>query len=630
MGAETFDLPSAACIHNIDSHAGKIFLLLLEFLLASQCSLKNPNLYPRDNGPNVENNEHFDYIFVGAGTSGSVAVSEMVEKEKYKILLVEAGDMPSVTAEIPGLFIHSQLTNQIWNYHTEPSNASCLSYNNGLCHWPRGKLLGGCSSINAMLYLRGNERDYDSWQNNGNEGWNYTSIKQYFQKSEHLIATNLKNSNAYGKEGLLALSNYKMNDTLREALLKSAKDIGYDILDEEGPLGFFESLQTIEHGVRYNAAKMIIGRNNKTDKLTLALNAHVEKVLIDKESKKAEGIKVKIGQKTLNVYADKEVILSAGAINSPQILMLSGIGPKEHLNKLGIEVIQDLEVGQNLQDHLMMFVFSKLSDDAINSPKLLDEIYKYFIYQDGLFSKISHLNVIGLLNTKNDSKYPDIEFMHMVFMKENMMALETFIAATELNSDIAANLRNFNRKHNILVTVIVLLQPKSRGNITLKDSNPYVHPTITAGYLTDEKGDDLETFLRGIRLAEARLRSEVFKKLDTEVMDIGIPNCRNFKFDTDDYWKCAVKNIATSLYHPTSTCKMGPKSDKSAVVDSRLKVHGVKNLRVIDASIMPNIVSANTQAACYMIGQKGAHMISEDQKSAEHGQHVEQEEHQEL
>ncbi|KAK9871972.1 hypothetical protein WA026_015217 [Henosepilachna vigintioctopunctata] len=608
-------LPASSCAANIDSQSGNLFLLLVNTLFASQCALKNPNLYPPDQGSKIEDGGHFDFIIVGAGSTGSVVARRLSEVGIWKILLVEAGGFPSVTSEIPGLWPNNLfLTNQTWGYFTEPSEKSCHGFKNGACYWPRGKVLGGCSAINVMLYLRGFKKNYDCWAKNGNVGWDYESIKQYFKRSERLIDNNTKNNKFYGREGLIPLTIYHPNETLRNVLIQSAQQIGYQIEPGEGQLGFFNGLQNIQAGVRYNAAKVLVNSISKTSKLTLAPNAYVENIIIDKKNMKAAGIKVNIGNKVMKIYADKEVILSAGVINSPQILMLSGIGPGDHLRKQGIEVLQDLKVGENLQDHVILPIFSKLSDQAINSPELLDEIYKYFIHREGIFNNTGLMNLIGILNSKNRSDYADIQFFFSAFPKNKIMFLDTFLKTLNLNQSIAEQLLSYNKVNHVLLTGVTLVQPKSRGQILLKNADAYDKPTIRSGYFTDEKGEDTEILLKGIRIAEAQLRTDAFKSLNAEVLNIDIPNCKDFKFDSDDYWKCSMRNIGTTLYHPTSTCKMGPKSDQSAVVDPRLKVHGVHNLRVIDASIMPKIISANTLATCFMIGEKGAEMIIQDHR----------------
>ncbi|XP_044763984.1 glucose dehydrogenase [FAD, quinone]-like [Coccinella septempunctata] len=602
--------PAASCLANSDLQSGSLFMLLINHLFASQCSLANPNLYPPDGKSQIQDGDHFDFIVVGAGSAGSVVTNVLVNSGKWKVLVLEAGGYPSITTEIPMLFFNIELTDQIWNYQTEPSETSCVGLRNGSCHWPRGKLLGGCSSINAMLYIRGNENNYNTWENEGNEGWNYENVMKAFKENEKLVAQNLQQYDTYGKDGLLPLTNYRVNETIRDVILESVKELGYPVLEYEG-LGFFESLQTIENGTRANAAKVFLGAVSKSQKLKLATNAYVQKILIDENKKEAEGVEVKIGDKTMKVYADKEVILSAGALNSPQILMLSGVGPKQHLEDKGIKVIKDLMVGHNLQDHLIYWLYSKLNDDALKSTVIEEELFSYFSRRQGEFSNVGITNINGFINTKHRSNYPDIQYTYMTIRKNDLDTLNLIMELINMNKKVWDNLKLANAKNHLLLTIIVLLQPQSRGRVLLDSKDPLSSPVLRTGYLTDD-GQDTETILRGIRIAEAQLKTKAFKKLNAEVLDVGIPNCTKLEFDSDDYWRCAVKNLGTTLYHPTSTCKMGPSDDPTAVVDSRLKVHGVRKLRVVDASIMPTITSGNTNGPTMMIGRRAGQMIVRD------------------
>lgn len=605
-------LPSSSCLNYMDFPSGSLFLLLINHLFASQCYLKNPYLYPPDSASEIQDGDHFDFIVIGAGSAGSVVTNMLVKSGKWRVLVLEAGTYPAITTEIPLLFIDLATTNQIWHYLTEPSQFSCSGLKDGSCYWPRGKLLGGCSSINAMLYIRGNKNNYNSWKKAGNEGWDYDNVLKCFKENEKLLPEDLQHLDTYGKDGLLPLTKYKLNETIRDILLESVKELGYPVLESEGPIGFFESLQTIVNGTRANAAKIFLGSVSRSFKLSLVTNAHVEKILLDKKKMKAEGVKFRIGDRSIKIYADKEVILSAGALNSPQILMLSGVGPKQHLEDHGIEVIKNLKVGHNLQDHLIYWFYSSLSDEGIKNTIVEDELYKYFAHRTGEFSKVGITNINGFISTKNSSNSADIQFTYIFIKKNDFNSLKSFKELVNIETTVFENLKRFNIQHHLLLTVVTLLQPKSRGKVLLRSSDPFDSPILRTGYLTDDDGEDIETMLKGIRFAEKQIKTKAFKRLNAEVLDIGIPNCRGMEFASDEYWKCAVRNLGSTLYHPVGTCKMGPASDPTSVVDSRLKVHGIKNLRVVDAGVMPVITSGNTNGPSMMIGRKAGHMILED------------------
>ncbi|KAL3271316.1 hypothetical protein HHI36_021805 [Cryptolaemus montrouzieri] len=605
----------APCPGNIDGVSGNIFLALINTLLASQCLLGRKDVYPPDFSNEIRDGDIFDFIVVGSGSAGSVVGSRLSENGLYRVLVLEAGDYPSATSDIPSLMFGLQGTKEDWQFQTVPSNSSCLGMKDGICTWPRGKVVGGSSSINVNLYIRGNRRDYDRWSKFGNKEWSYDNVMPYFKMSERLNAPDLQDSDSYGRMGLLPLSKYIFQQPIREALLAAGETLGYKISNEEIPLGFFDAVMTIEDGVRANAAKVFLGNNRDMENLILANGAHVRKVIIDEATKEAKGVEVDINGKTIKLLASKEVIISAGAVGSPQLLMLSGIGPKEHLEKIGIKVIQDLRVGENLQDHIMFSsLYTKLnrfSNRQIKPHELIDEFYKYFMYRQGEVGQISLTNLQGFVNTKNDSEYPNIQIMFLL-NPQNDLLLPQVLKCMNYKDEINMNILPFNERHNMVAFYLVLLNPKSRGRILLKSIDPYDKPLIHTGYFTDDEGEDIETLLEAIRFAQKMVATEPLRRLEAEILDINVPSCKKYKFDSDEYWRCFIRHLSTSVYHPVGTCKMGPKTDTDAVVNSRLQVHGVSKLRVVDASIMPTITSGNTNAPTIMIGQMGAQMILDD------------------
>lgn len=516
---------------------------------------------------------------------------------------------------MPSLLFSLQGTNEDWQFNTVPSDTSSLGLKDGVGKWPRGKVVGGSSSINVNLYLRGNKRDYDHWASLGNKGWDHDNVMPFFRMSEKLDAPELMESNNYGTMGLLPLSRYENQEPIREAILNAALETGYQVSKEEVPLGFFDALLTVEDGVRANSAKVFLGNNKDSENLVLSTKSHVKKILIDKDTKKATGVEFEVDGKTVVAKATKEVILSAGAIGSPQILMLSGVGPEEHLRGNGIEVIQNLKVGENLQDHLMystLFVkLNKFSNRLLQPHQMLDEFYKYFMYRQGEMGQIRLTNLQGLINTKNDSEYPNIQYMFSLHPQGDLL-LGDILKCWNVEDEILHNIVHSNERYNVLSFFLTLLNPKSRGKVLLKSKNPKDKPLIHSGYLTDEKGEDLQTLLEALRFTEKLLGTEAMRSLEAEILDIGIPKCKKYKFGSDDYWKCAFRNLGMTVYHPVGTCKMGPEDDSEAVVNPRLQVYGIKGLRVIDASIMPTITSGNTNAPSIMIGQKGAQMVMDD------------------
>lgn len=487
----------------------------------------------------------------------------------------------------------------------------------GRCTWPRGKALGGSSTINAMLYIRGHRKDYDTWAELGNTGWDYDSVLEDFKKNEKVMVPELS---GYGTTGELGLFRYHSQQPLKEAIEKSAEKLGVPRLDKEDKCGYYDAVMSIEAGTRCNAAKAFLGAAQNRKNLKMAIKAHVTRVIIDEKTKTATGVEVKIGDKLLKLTARKEVIVSAGAINSPQLLMLSGIGPRKHLESLNIKVIKDLPVGEHLEDHVSMCgPFLKVDPSAVvplQAHEILSELYRYFAFQEGEFAGISLTNFNGFINTKNDSEYPNIQIMHTLHFQDEIYLLPVLLNTVKPQQEFADSLLEYNEDYNMVSMLPILLNPKSAGRILLKSTNPFDYPLIYANYFTDEKGEDVKSMIEAIRFIQRLIATEPLSQYNLEVLKLDIPNCNKLPFDSDEYWECAMRNTAKTLYHPTGTCKMGPASDPGAVVDPTLKVYGVKGLRVADASIMPNIVSANTNAASIMIGRRAGNFIIEEYKNS--------------
>nr|XP_023022650.1 glucose dehydrogenase [FAD, quinone]-like [Leptinotarsa decemlineata] len=380
-----------------------------------------------------------------------------------------------------------------------------------------------------------------------------------------------------------------------------------------------EAMNTIAGGVRVNSAKAFLASVKYRRNLLVALQSFTKKIIIDKKSRIATGVEVVIENRMLKLYAKKEIIVSAGSINSPQLLMLSGIGPKHHLEELGVDVIEDLPVGKNLQDHMIFMGFTvELNNNALklkHSLHQIDDIYKYFLNRSGDLARISITNLVGFINTKNDSIYPDIQFHHIIYVPDDRYLLPLLGEAMGFRDEVTQRKQDFNKKYPTLEFIPTLLNPKSNGEIYLRTNDPFEKPMIRSGYFTDIGDEDINVLLGGIRFAEKVVESDPFKKHDPKILRANLPACDVFQFRSDEYWKCALRHLSTTLYHQAGTCKMGPLNDNSSVVDSRLKVHGIKNLRVVDGSIMPKIVSGNTQAPIMMIGHKAGVMITEDWRS---------------
>ncbi|KAF5272020.1 hypothetical protein FQR65_LT05001 [Abscondita terminalis] len=588
------------CSNVFTGVAGQSFATFINTLMAAQCAFSS-EIYPSNYAPHLMDGDEFDFIVVGAGSAGSILANRLSENHEWKVLILEAGDYPSSSSEIPKAFFGLVQTKEDWGY----------TYENYL--YPRGKVLGGSSSVNGMIYIRGNRKDYDSW---GVEGWDYDSVLPYFKKFEALQGVE---DELMGKEGEMKITRYRNSHPLREILENAYKELGYGKYSEERPQGYLDAYTNIYNGTRYGAAKAFLQPLKNRKNAHLVVNAQVSRVLLSSDLT-AIGVEVRIDDQILTLKATKEVILSAGAVNSPQILMNSGIGPKEHLEEMGISVAKDLRVGENLHDHvifvgLMMSLGSKALSE-MTLANVMDDWYEYLMYRTGSLSTSGVENFLSFVNTKNDSLYPNVQMYYVpVYKNDPNNALKIVQQVFSLPPAMVKSQTDHNKKSNAIILTPATSYTKSVGKILLSDKDPFSKPKIFSNYFSDEMGEDLQVLLEAVRLLQKLTKTKAFEPHKPELVDVNLPNCKRFEFDSDDYWRCAIKNIATTVYHPSGTCKMGTEEDSTAVVDSRLRVRGIKKLRVVDASIMPTTISCNINAGTIMIGQKASEMIKEDWSS---------------
>jgi choline dehydrogenase-like flavoprotein len=475
--------------------------------------------------------------------------------------------------------------------------------------WTRGTVLGGSSSCNYMFYARGSRHDYDRWANyTGDIGWNYNHVLPYFKKSEKTMDPVLLKSGYHSSKGLLGVRTIDVKKLINVKFLKGFQEIGYPLnIDYNGKTmeGISAVQETVENGERSSTSRAFLRPFLNRPNLDITVHSRVQKVII--VNKRAQGVEIIKDGKIIIVRARREVIVSAGTIESPKLLMLSGIGPKKHLEEFNISVVADLPVGENLQDHSSSGVPVQTNIQIGANSTFLETFLLYKLLKSGPMSS-NGLEITMFTSTTKENQaidWPDLQFF---FITNDFGDRNDLLPNSNARSEQSVPSDNGNNNTFIMSCFPICLRPAGRGRITLKSTNPLIPPLIFPYYL--EKQEDVDTLLKGIKIIKKVIGSKSLKSIAAKEIDMSTSKiCSKFEFGSLDRLSCNVRSSLTNFYHPVGTCKMGAANDPSAVVDPQLRVRGIEGSRVIDASIMPFIVSGNTNAPTIMFGEKTADMI---------------------
>ncbi|KAF6206020.1 hypothetical protein GE061_017245 [Apolygus lucorum] len=550
----------------------------------------NPNLRAV-NVPSSELLSEYDFIVVGAGSAGNVVANRLTEISGWNVLLLEAGFDESVVSDTP--LLNPNLRNSIynWNYTSVYQPNACQDLN-GFCDMARGRGIGGSSIFNDFVWVRGNRGDYNGWAALGNHGWSYKEVLPYFIRMEDNRDAFVSNSPYHGTGGPMTVSRSPYVTPLARLYVDAAEEMGYPNVDVDGEsqVGFQIHRGPIRNGMRCSTGRGYIRPIRNRTNFHVAEGAFVTKINLD-STKTATGVTFMRNGVTTTIKAKNEVILSAGAVNSPQILMLSGIGPTNHLQQLGIPVIQNLSVGNNLQDHygttILFKINTSLSITLQNSFYQPSTLCQYLQNQSGPLTSQQGVESEGFYF--NNYTFPELGYP---------------------DSGLAYGSYWPTNGTNLYYVLPYYGHPTSRGTVRLADKNPSTPPLIDPQYLVTN--NDLEQSCATHKFPFYMTNTQALAAIGAEYAQSYTPKCVYPGSVTDNFIICLLNNYGSTLYHLSGTCKMGPPSDPEAVVDPRLRVHGVKGLRVVDASIMPYLPVANINQPTIMIGERASDLIKED------------------
>jgi len=526
--------------------------------------------------------EEFDYIVVGAGSAGAALAARLTENADIAVLLLEAGgadDKQEIF--VPAAFSKLFKSDVDWNYQTEPQP----QLEGRSVYWPRGKVLGGSSSLNAMMWVRGFAADYDHWAELAGEEWSYEALLPYFRKVEAVEGNTDPNQ---GTDGAISISHQRSPRSHTAAFLNAAVEVGLPLVapNSADPTGVSQTMVSQRGGMRHSTAAGYLAPAADRRNLVVRIGAQVTQVMF--EGTQAVGVEYVLNGQTSSVAARREIVLSGGAVNTPQLLMLSGIGDAAHLTSLGIDVLVDApEVGANMRDHLFAALAVETEDDTLFAAETEDQLNDFMTNQNGMLTS-NVAEAYGFVKTDAALAHPDIEvlFATVPYIGEGLVPAP---------------------RHGVSVGAI-LLQPRSLGTVRLASADPLDKPLINPNYLGDVDGHDRATLLAGLHVCEQILSATAFAS--TRGTGNFIQPAGSDAHTEAERHATVLDEFAQTIYHPTSTARMG--MDSRSVVDPQLRVRGVQGLRVADASIMPEIIRGHTNAPSIVIGEKAADLLLAD------------------
>lgn len=577
--------------HNLYGHVGDkppvngvLLNLTVGALKFMQESERIRHLGLKDITPSFD--QEYDFIVIGAGSAGATIASRLSEIPDVTVLLIEAGRDENLMMDIPILVNYLQFSDDLnWKYQTEPSKTYCQGMTDQKCNWPRGKVMGGSSVLNYMIASRGHPRDYDHWAEMGNDGWSYTELLKYFKKLESIGIDEFKRDKVmHNTHGPVRINYPPYHTPIAESFLEAGLEMGYPTGDYNANqhIGFSFIQATIKNGTRVSTNRAYLYPVKKRKNLFVTKHSHVNKVLINPESKRAYGVDFTKLDVNIQVRARREVILSAGAIGSPQILMLSGVGPAEHLNEMHIHVIEDAPVGENLMDHIayggLVFLVDQpvsITTDVLTNP-INPYLGDFLIGKKGPFTIPGGCEALAFIDVDNPHAMDGYPNMELLFIGGSIVSDASFRNTFGISDEYWKNMfDNISGRHSWTIFPM-LMRPKSRGRILLRNTDPNAKPKIFANYL--DHPEDLRIMIKGVKASIELSKTKSMKRFKSEFYNFTVPGCEDYEYESDTYWECAIRTFTLTIYHYSGTCKMAPEGDPTGVVNPKLQVSFAVNI----------------------------------------------------
>ncbi|KAK9871980.1 hypothetical protein WA026_015223 [Henosepilachna vigintioctopunctata] len=615
------DLSYLHILDPVKGALGQAVIMLITAIYQNVLQFGDQEVYPKDSSFNLSKTTAdavYDFVIIGASAAGCIISNRLTESEEFNVLLIEAGKYPSPTSDVPYLFFTLEDTEEDWGFLTSEEKFACKAYLDGKCVLPRGKVLGGTTTINNMHYHRGNAYDYDRLDM---DEWKSSMVSKYFVNLEKYVGKTATPFDV-GTKGNITLSYFKSDHFLRLPLTKMYKSAGYKPLVKGKSLGYRDMLVSSWKSIRMNVARIFLSPIKEKTNFHLTLGTTARRILFTPD-KRVKAVEVMIGNMKKTIKVRKELIITGGPISNVKLLQQSGIGPRALLEDNHIPVISDLPVGKNLQVHLRVPIFVAIDkccgqclncstpdcqNDFFDYNEFYQNAWDYIMDKIGFFTNTGINDFVAFISTNTRRRdTPNVAVYHMYF-KRNDFYLKKYLQNRRFHPSVTASIIKYNKARNILVLYPTLLTPVSRGEVYINSTHPVSQPVIKPNFFSDENGVDFRSMYAAVTMIVSLTDSLAMQRYKAKFLNVDMPNCRNFKFCSEYYFRCLITNLSQPRSGAWGTCKMGKLNENGTVVSPNLKVMGVDGLRASDQAVAPLKGASKLSNDC-MLGKRLSDML---------------------